>query len=116
LIHFQAKKLYNNKVSVRSCIVLKADKKKEAIEVTVIGLEGRMRINAKTPYTTDGIEHIAQYDDKFIKKDKKYQLFDYEWLPIEEHKEEQTESGLQVMLKAWKNRKLGNQLSIPKSI
>lgn len=106
MYHWQAKKLYNNKVSVRDCIVLRADKKHEAVEVTVIGLEGRMRINAKTPYTTDGIPHIAQYDDEFIKKGKSYILWDYEWKVVEEHTEEQTTNGLMTMLKAWKERKM----------
>jgi hypothetical protein len=112
---FSSRKLYNGYVSVPSCIVEYAKRNHKNLRVEYGGQY--MIVTPKTPYEVTAPPQQARRTDKYIKKDEYYNLWDYQWLPIEEVKEaEFTNEGRMALLNAWKNLKKPKQLELDNSI
>lgn len=109
---YKIKRLWGGYASVRSCVIEFA--KRTGRKVKIEYDEQYMMVDGETPYEITAPPQIAKITDKYLRKGKPYQLYDYFWAPLNEKTpRDYTCEGLSLLYKAFKTalKKEPKQLS-----
>jgi hypothetical protein len=99
---YKIKRLWGGYASVRSSVVEFAKRTHRKVKIEYDGQY--MIIDGDTKYEITAPPQIAQRTDKYMKKGKPYQLYDYLWSPVNEKTPtEYTQDGLKELHKIMKS-------------
>lgn len=105
---YKIKRLWGGYASVRSSVIEFAKRTGRAVKIEYDGQY--MVVDGNTKYEITAPPQIAQKTDKYMRKGKPYQLYDYLWSPhIEKNVVDYTNEGLGKLLEAWKALKRPKQ-------
>jgi len=99
---YQAKKIWEGKVSVRSYLVAYCKRNRENLIIKYQGGKMTVEYYDLDRYTTDGIKYVTKISDQYIAKGKKYILCDYKW-QIDPEPVSWTKEGADKLISAWRN-------------